>query len=718
MNRQAGVAWLLILLQAAMFWYMSETIVFPMVVVLISSPAVWWRRRWEIASGYLPWIDLVLATGCALRWNLAPYEPPTMTTFLSYPLVHAAGQFFLLAQVARLWARRPDRPLPVYLPLLAVLVFICLGDVQLSRYGRMRRMHQHATLVLVGLSCLYYSMARRRQEPPSRVARWVRPATSVAVLVVCGFCARTGNAWLLERWSDLEQMILRASGSRPPPRRQNLMVGFSGQAPLGSMQLMRSSLDQEIALRVFSDRPPGYLRGAVFERYSSRGWEIQSDWLPHSRSRKPLVRSEPLATANTPGATPVFLLRESSAGKLRPIEIWRSASMDRFTFLPLATSRLEAPTDLLNFDRHSVVSADNLPAEARLKAWVTESPDDARLEPIIQPLLWEPGKPWELDLHDRLGAKLRLEQYQNPPRVTRNRILFKLATEIFADCKTPADKIVAVQRHFASNYRYGTEVEVLPMMDPVVYFLLHKPPAHCEYFASATALLLQMAGIPCRYVTGYAGAEYNTLGRYWVVRQRHAHAWVEAYLPNEGWVIVDSTPSDGTPGTVTSFGLWQLWDELTLRGQMIRTTLAGDGWFSKWLAVKLFFLSLITTIPGALMTGGLVFLAIRKFRFTRSVPPFDSREPGVIELQRLLAELDRRLQRLKLEREAHETLHQFAERLRQVASTRSDLREAAEWYLRYAATRYSMALQPEIHEALKTELQAISTRLDTRRGLG
>lgn len=711
MNRQAGVAWLLILLQAAMFWYMSETILFPILVVLISSPAVWWRRRWEIASGYLPWIDLVLAAGCALRWNLAPYELPTLNSFLSYPLVHAAGQFFLLTQVARLWARRPDRPLPVYLPLLAVLVFICLGDVQLSRYGRMRRMHERATLTLVGLSCLYYSMARRRQEPPSPVARWVRPTASVAVLVVCGLSARAGNSWVLEKWSELDQWIRTATGSRPPPRRQNLMVGFSGQAPLGSMQLMRSTLDQEIALRVISDRPPGYLRGAVFERYTSRGWESHTDWLPMSRSRKPLPTLEPTASPNTPGATPVFLLRESSANTLRPVEIWRAATMDRFTFLPLATSRLEAPTDLLNFDRHSVVSADNLPTEVRLTAWVTDSPDDTRLEPIIQPTLWEPGMPWELDRPEKRDAKLRLEQY--PQRIAQNRTLLKLAAEVFADCQTPADKIVAVQRHFAT-YRYGTEVEVPPMMEPVTYFLLHKPPAHCEYIASATALLLRMAGIPCRYVTGYAGAEYNTFGRYWVVRQSHAHAWVEAYLPDEGWVIVDSTPADHVPPTVNSLGLWQLWDEITLRGQMIRTALAGDGWFSKWLAVKLFFLSLLTTIPGALMSGGLLFLAIRKFRFTRRIPASCPLEPAVIELQRLLAKLDRRLQRLNLEREAHETLHQFAERLRLSAPSHANLRDVAEWYLRYAATRYGMTLQPEIQEALRTELQTVCARLSAR----
>lgn len=51
MHRQAGIAWLIILLQAAMFWYMSETIVFPILVALISSPAVWWASSVGSRSG-------------------------------------------------------------------------------------------------------------------------------------------------------------------------------------------------------------------------------------------------------------------------------------------------------------------------------------------------------------------------------------------------------------------------------------------------------------------------------------------------------------------------------------------------------------------------------------------------------------------------------------------------------------------------------------------
>lgn len=714
MNRQAWVAWLLILLQAAMFWYMTDgdMVLFPIVVVLISLPAVWWRGRWAISSSYLPGIDLGLATLCGLRWNLAPYEPPKMVSFLNYPLVHAAGQFFLLAQVARLWTRRPDRPLPVYLPLLAVLVFICLGDVQLTKYGRMRRMHHRATLTLVGLSCAYYATARRRQDSNSASLRWVRPAATASVLLACGASASVGNAWLLERWSDLEQ-LLRNNSTRPPPGRQNLLVGFSGQAPLGSVQLLRSFLDNEIAVRVISEHPPGYLRGAAFERYTSRGWEMHSDWLPIHRTRRPIPLTERSSLFGAPAGptSSQFALRQSPASKYRPITVWRSPALDRFTFLPLSTVRLDAPATALSFDRHSIVSAENMPSEVSITAWVPNPADDNPQEPVVQPIVWEVGTAWELDRPDAVNALARLKRL--PDRLGEHPQMQEIARQVFAGCQTPREKVAAVQRHF-STFRYSTDVEVPPMVDPVLNFLTHKHAAHCEFFASATAVLLRMASVPCRYVTGYAGSELNGVGNYWVVRHRDAHAWVEAYLPDEGWVVVDSTPSRYVPPTASGFGFWQLWDEITLRGQMIRTALATEGFAAKWLAVKLFLVSLLTTIPGALISGGLLFLMARQIRFTRKTAPSRPTELAMIELRRLLEELDRRLQRLHLERAAHETLHQFARRLRVAACSRPNLTEAAEWYLRYAAARYGMSIRPEHQELLRTDLKMVCALLSHR----
>lgn len=78
---------------------------------------------------------------------------------------------------------------------------------------------------------------------------------------------------------------------------------------------------------------------------------------------------------------------------------------------------------------------------------------------------------------------------------------------------------------------------------PLVAFLEHGHVGHCEYYASAMAVLLREVGVPSRNVTGFATAHYNPYGHFWAVRSGDAHAWVEAFLPGEGWVTFDPTPT-------------------------------------------------------------------------------------------------------------------------------------------------------------------------------
>jgi hypothetical protein len=52
---------------------------------------------------------------------------------------------------------------------------------------------------------------------------------------------------------------------------------------------------------------------------------------------------------------------------------------------------------------------------------------------------------------------------------------------------------------------------------------------------------MRAAGIPARVVGGYAGAEFNAIGGYWILRNSDAHAWAEVWLPGRGWTRVDPT---------------------------------------------------------------------------------------------------------------------------------------------------------------------------------
>ncbi|MEZ6068031.1 MAG: transglutaminase domain-containing protein [Planctomycetaceae bacterium] len=90
-------------------------------------------------------------------------------------------------------------------------------------------------------------------------------------------------------------------------------------------------------------------------------------------------------------------------------------------------------------------------------------------------------------------------------------------------------------------------------LDPVVDFLRNTRTGHCEYFASALALLLRTQGISTRVVSGFQGGQVQPDGRI-EVRDLHAHLWVEAYVedapvdPITGqrgprWITLDPTPA-------------------------------------------------------------------------------------------------------------------------------------------------------------------------------
>ena len=72
-------------------------------------------------------------------------------------------------------------------------------------------------------------------------------------------------------------------------------------------------------------------------------------------------------------------------------------------------------------------------------------------------------------------------------------------------------------------------------------FLFSQKAGYCEQFSSSFVVLMRAAGIPARVVGGYAGADFNAIGGYWIVRNSDAHAWAEAWLPGRGWKRVDPT---------------------------------------------------------------------------------------------------------------------------------------------------------------------------------
>jgi protein-glutamine gamma-glutamyltransferase len=110
----------------------------------------------------------------------------------------------------------------------------------------------------------------------------------------------------------------------------------------------------------------------------------------------------------------------------------------------------------------------------------------------------------------------------------------------------PAMAVHRLEQFFASKFTYSTWLKIPDYKSkfdksPLSRFLLEDRVGHCEYFATATVLLLRQLGIPARYATGFAVDEVAKDNKTFIVRQRHAHAWTLVWLGG-AWRNLDTTP--------------------------------------------------------------------------------------------------------------------------------------------------------------------------------
>lgn len=126
--------------------------------------------------------------------------------------------------------------------------------------------------------------------------------------------------------------------------------------------------------------------------------------------------------------------------------------------------------------------------------------------------------------------------------------LIRIADSLHLAELPEAARVEAVERFFTRHFTYSLVQDASILQStpatptPLAHFLLQRRAGHCEYFATATTLLLRQAGVAARYVVGYAVQEHAG-GQHYIVRARHAHAWCSWYDSAVGrWREVDTTP--------------------------------------------------------------------------------------------------------------------------------------------------------------------------------
>lgn len=140
-----------------------------------------------------------------------------------------------------------------------------------------------------------------------------------------------------------------------------------------------------------------------------------------------------------------------------------------------------------------------------------------------------------------------------------------LARSIVGRRTAPIAQMRALEAYLRTHYRYTLNLRI-GSAAPLSDFLFRVRAGHCEYFASALAVLGRTLGIPTRVVNGFVGGEYNDFSGEYVLRGRDAHSWVEAYFPALGggglWLPFDGTAGDPAGAAAPWTRAQMYWDAL------------------------------------------------------------------------------------------------------------------------------------------------------------
>ncbi|MEF8913485.1 MAG: transglutaminase domain-containing protein [Natronomonas sp.] len=134
-------------------------------------------------------------------------------------------------------------------------------------------------------------------------------------------------------------------------------------------------------------------------------------------------------------------------------------------------------------------------------------------------------------------------RYTQLPDDTPDRLGNRTA-EITADAETPYESAVAIERWLEANREYSLNASHDRDADVATEFVFEMEAGYCQYFATSMVAMLRTQGIPARYVTGYSPGDRVGDDEY-RVSEANAHAWVEVYIADVGWVTFDPTPAEG-----------------------------------------------------------------------------------------------------------------------------------------------------------------------------
>jgi uncharacterized protein (DUF58 family)/transglutaminase-like putative cysteine protease len=475
------------------------------------SLAAFWTQLASLIGRLVDW------PGGVLRGQVV-FDPVAEAFYWSLGLLLCAlwGVWFIL---------RRAQPIPALAPTVAFLA-VSLTALQVTAFE---------LLYILGAWLMLIALQRHDlRERAWRAARLyfdatIRPRLSATALALAVLLMTVALVTPSISWQDIKDLWQRLTADSGP---RIVLPSREGPAAGGAVQL--SALDERRNVKLpnqhligvggpLSDEPVMkltiesgevggryYVRGLVYDKYTGHGWEAEDV------VKIPLPAGEAI-TPDAPANSRLIRQRVEMLGGPRGL---------LFTVgTPLAVDQpVKAAWRVRDPERQAY---DLFGASLQVDAYGAES-----FVPLVhEEALLQAGQAY---------PKWVRERYLQLPADVSQRIR-TLARDLTATAATPYERAIALE-NYLRRIPYSLEVDPPPVDAEISeYFLFTLGRGYCDYYATAMVVMARAAGLPARLVTGYLAMDYDPEAGYYLINADQAHAWVEIYFPEIGWIPFEPT---------------------------------------------------------------------------------------------------------------------------------------------------------------------------------
>ena len=514
--------------------------------------------------------------------------------YFSESFINATVHLVLFSMIIKVFSVRRDRDL-MYLAVLSFLMLLAAAVLTVDTVFLLT----FSLFILVAIAT-FVSMEMRRSEqetpaagvPPHHDEKFYGSLAGISA--VLGLLTLAGAAvlfFILPRVST--SGYLRSLGVQ-----SSLVAGFSPEVSLGGIGQIQQSSNVVMHVEVQYGKLPSnpHWRGITLANFDGRHW-----WNPLEVPSLHGLNNYPLDLTRISNFA--FYSEAHSAPQLQTLSyrvVMEPVGLNLFFLAPVPLKIngdyrvLEIKSDGSVFNARppeNGPSSSDVDAAQTVGIYSAEA-DTRDPEPFLR------GSS-STDYPPRV-ANLYLQVPKLDPRVA------KLAREVTASSTSNYMRAKDIERYLQTNYGYTLQLPGLQESDPVANFLFERKKGHCEYFATSMAMMLRTQGIPARIVNGFRGGEYNDLSNSYIVREKDAHSWVEAYFPEYGWASFDPTPAGNADEQQTGWSrmalyldaarqIWREWivnydfsHQMKLRSDLSTTTGNAQSRFRAWAERRYF----------------------------------------------------------------------------------------------------------------------------------